>query len=167
MFARGSDNRRDPVRWKERDEKKAGNHATWWTAKAAAFAMFTGDSSALRMAWDDYRAYLVPAEIRPDGSCPREEARTNSLSYSCFNLDAFAVICRLAQMNGVDLWHFRSPQGAGVETAFHYLTPLKNTRKTAPSRSRLGSGLAVFHQLWWPAGPWGTPYVLHPNTWRK
>ncbi|MFZ0590364.1 MAG: hypothetical protein WAM39_07775, partial [Bryobacteraceae bacterium] len=36
-------------------------------------------------------------------------------------------------------------------------TPLKNTRKTAPSRSRLGSGLAVFHQLWWPAGPWGTP----------
>lgn len=81
------------------DEKKAGNnHATWWTAKAAAFAIFTGDSSALQMAWDDYRGYLVPSQIRPNGICPREEARTNSLSYSCFNLDAFAVICRLAQI---------------------------------------------------------------------
>ncbi len=100
------------------DEKKSGNnHATWWAAKVAAFAAFAGNSSALRLAWNDYRDYLVPTEIRPNGSCPREEARTNSLGYSGFNLDAFATICRLAQVAGVDLWHSR------VETAFDYLIP--------------------------------------------
>jgi hypothetical protein len=106
------------------DEKKSGNnHATWWTAQVAAYATFIGDRAVRQMAWTLYRDYLVPTEIQPDGSCPREEARTQSLSYSSMNLDAFSLICRLAKLDGVDLWHYRSPKGVGVETAFHYLTP--------------------------------------------
>jgi len=72
---------------------------------------------------DHYRDYLVPTEIRTDGSCPREEARTKSLGYSSMNLDAFTVICRLAQMDGVDLWRFRTAKGIGVEKCFEYLMP--------------------------------------------
>jgi hypothetical protein len=99
-------------------EKKSGNnHATWWTAQVSAYSSFTGDTATLKMAWEHYRTYLVPTEIQPDGSCPREEARTNSLGYSSMNLDAFSVICRIAQVHGEDLWH------AGVEKAFHYLLP--------------------------------------------
>jgi len=106
------------------DEKKSGNnHATWWTAQAASFAAFTGDAAAQRMCWDHYRNYLVPEEIKPDGSCPREEERTDSLSYSSMNLDAFATVCRLAQMAGVNLWNFRTNKGIGVETSFNYLMP--------------------------------------------
>ncbi len=109
---------------KGRDEEKSGNnHATWWTAQAAAYATLTRDAAALRLAWDRYRDYLVPTEIRPDGSCPREESRTNSLSYSAMNLDAFAVLCRIGQMHGVDLWHFKTAQGGSVEKAFLYLAP--------------------------------------------
>lgn len=109
---------------KGRSEKYSGNnHATWWTAQMAAYACFTGNSVARAMAWDHFRTYLVPSEIRPDGSCPREEARTASLGYSSMNLDAFATICRLAQLDGVDLWRFRTPAGAGVENAFDYLIP--------------------------------------------
>jgi len=59
----------------------------------------------------------------PDGSCPREEARTQSLRYSAMNLDAFSVICRIAETNGVSLWKYRTLQGIGIETAFHYLMP--------------------------------------------
>ena len=106
------------------DEKKSGNnHSTWWTAQVAAFAAFAGDAETRHMAWDYYRRFLVPKEIQPDGSCPREEARTKSLGYSSMNLDAFAVICRLAQMDGVDLWHFRTEKGLGVEKCFDYLMP--------------------------------------------
>ncbi len=106
------------------DEKKSGNnHATWWTAQVAAYAAFTGDDAALSMAWDHYRSVLVPGEIRPAGDCPREEARTNSLSYSAMNLDAFAVLCRIAQVNGADLWTFQTPNGLSVAKAFHYLIP--------------------------------------------
>lgn len=100
------------------DEKISGNnHSTWWTAQAASYATLTGNQSAKDMAWDYYREFLVPKEIQPDGSCPREEARTNSLSYSAMNLDAFSVLCRVAAINGVDLWH------GGVEKAFLYLLP--------------------------------------------
>src|SRR5215813_11399136 len=90
------------------DEKKSGNnHSTWWTAQVAAYAGFTGNSDTLSMAWDHYRKVLVPGEIEPDGSCPREEARTNSLGYSAMNLDAFSVVCRIADVHGVNLWPFR------------------------------------------------------------
>jgi hypothetical protein len=106
------------------DEKSSGNnHATWWTAQAAAYAAFTGDATARRMCWDHYRNYLVPTEIKPDGRCPKEEERTDSLSYSSMNLDAFATVCRMAQMSGVDLWHFKTAKGIGVERSFNYLMP--------------------------------------------
>jgi hypothetical protein len=106
------------------DEKKSGNnHATWWTAQVAAYATLTGDEAVKKMAWEHYRTYLVPGEIRSAGDCPREEARTNSLSYSAMNLDAFAVICRIAATNGVSLWKYRAESGTGVETAFRYLMP--------------------------------------------
>src|SRR5215469_3638484 len=106
------------------DEKKSGNnHATWWTAQAATYAAFTGNRAVLDMAWEHYRTYLVPTEIQPDGSCPREEARTNSLGYSSMNLDAFATLCRLAQLQGADLWHFHTAEGIGVDRSFRYLIP--------------------------------------------
>src|SRR4051812_869458 len=99
------------------DEKKSGNnHATWWTAQVAAYATLTLDEANKKMAWDYYRTVLVPGEIQPDGSCPREEARTNSLGYSAMNLDAFAVLCRIAATNGVELW-------AGARKAYQYLLP--------------------------------------------
>ena len=106
------------------DEKKAtNNHATWWSAQAAAYATFTADEAAKKMAWERYRTFLLPGQVQPDGSCPREEARTNSLGYSSMNLDGFSVLCRLAEINGVDLWRFRTPQGIGMEKAFRYLMP--------------------------------------------
>ncbi len=106
------------------DEKKSGNnHSTWWTAQVAAYATLTGDAANQKMAWDYYRTFLVPGEIEPDGSCPKEEARTNSLGYSAMNLDAFAVLCRIAATNGVDLWKFRGPKGVGVEKASAYVAP--------------------------------------------
>jgi hypothetical protein len=106
------------------DEKKSGNnHATWWTAQAASYASLVGDAAAQQMAWEHYRGYLVPTEIQANGSCPREEARTNSLSYSAMNLDAFSVLCRVADVNGVKLWQYRTSRGIGVAKAFEYLMP--------------------------------------------
>jgi hypothetical protein len=106
------------------DEKKSGNnHATWWTAQVAAYATLVGDQAMKSMAWEHYRGYLVPTEVEADGSCPREEARTQSLSYSAMNLDAFAVLCRIADVNGVSLWSYRTPQGMGIGKSFQYLMP--------------------------------------------
>jgi hypothetical protein len=119
----------DYLRWmttsaKGLDEKKAtNNHATWWTAQVAAFATLAGDQAAKTMAWDHYRNHLVPTQVQPDGSCPREEERTNSLGYSTMNLDGFAVLCRIADSSGVSLWRYRTPRGIGIEKSFSYLMP--------------------------------------------
>jgi hypothetical protein len=95
-----------------RSEKATkNNHATWCTAQAASHATFVHDEAARRMAWDRFRDYLVPTEIQPDGSCPREEERTRSLHYSSMNLDAFSLLCRLAQTEGLDLWRYRNARG--------------------------------------------------------
>ncbi len=145
----------DYLRWmttsrKGLDEKKAGNnHATWWTAQAAAYAGFAGDGAARKMLWEHYRTHLVPTQIRPDGSCPAEEARTNSLSYSTMNLNGYSVLCRMAQMEGVDLWRFRAPNGVSVESCFRYLLPyvLKPETWRKQQISKFSPGGTIFPGL--------------------
>jgi hypothetical protein len=105
------------------DEKHAGNnHSTWWTAQAAAVATFVDNQAAAHAAFDFYRDHIFPAQIRPDGSAPREEARTKSLWYSAFNVEGMTLICRMAQIQGVDLWSIRS-RNATIATVVDYLQP--------------------------------------------
>lgn len=105
------------------DEKKSGNnHASWWTAQYAAYATFVHDQQALDLAYNQFRQVLLK-EFQPDGSAPREDARTKSLSYTTFNLDALSTLCRIAQVNGVDLWHVQGPQNVSMSKAIAYATP--------------------------------------------
>jgi hypothetical protein len=106
------------------DEKNArNNHGTWWTAQVAAFATLIGADGAKRTAWEQFRKQLVPREIEADGSCPLEEERTRSLSYSSMNLDGFAVLCRFGDRDNAGLWRFKTPKDVGVDNAFQYLLP--------------------------------------------
>jgi hypothetical protein len=67
-------------------------------------------------------------QIRSDGSAPREEQRTKSLWYSAFNLEAFVTTCRIAQLQGVDLWQSRAQKDATIATVIEYLQPYWRTR---------------------------------------
>jgi len=62
------------------------------------------------------------AQIRPDGSA-RARAAHQSLSYSAFNLEAMVMTCRIAQVNGVDLWNVKTKSGATISTVIDYLQP--------------------------------------------
>src|SRR4051812_18058564 len=115
------------------DEKNSGhNHASWWTAQVAALATFVEDEPAQKMAWGWYRDQILGRQIHVNGSAPREEARTRSLSYSAFNLEAMTTACRIAQVNGVDLWTAKAKNGATLGTAIEYLLPyLSDPKKWA------------------------------------
>ena len=105
-------------------EKLAGNnHSSWWTAQAAAIATFVEDEAAEKLAFNFYRDHIFPHQIKPDGSAPREELRTRSLSYSVFNLEAFTVTCRIAQLRGVDLWSVSGKGKVTIATVIDYLQP--------------------------------------------
>jgi hypothetical protein len=106
------------------DEKNSGNnHASWWTAQVAAVATFVGDDAAQKMVWAWYRDQILGRQIQPNGTAPREESRTKSLSYSAFNVEAMTTVCRIAEVNGVDMWSAKSKNGATLATAIDYLVP--------------------------------------------
>jgi hypothetical protein len=114
---------------KGKQEVKAGNnHSTWWAAQVASFAVFARDAKTQAFVWDLYRDYLL-GQFQADGSAPKEEARTRSLAYSAMNLDAFGLLCRMAQVQGVDLWQAKSPNGASIVTAMQYLLPYVTKQK--------------------------------------
>ena len=105
------------------EERRSGdNQSSWWTAQVAAVATFVGDDAAEQMAFDFYRDRVFPRQIRADGSAPREEARTSPW-YSVFNLEAYAMVCRIAEEQGVDLWDVRSKDGSTLSTVIDYLKP--------------------------------------------
>jgi len=106
------------------DEKRSGNnHASWWTAQVAAVATFVENQAAVKVAFQYYRDQIFSKQIRSDGSAPREEQRTKSLWYSAFNLEAFVTTCRIAQLQGVDLWQSRAQKDATIATVIEYLQP--------------------------------------------
>jgi hypothetical protein len=156
------------------DEKNSGNNqASWYIAQVAAVANYVGDNAAQQAAFAFYRDNLFPKQITKDGSAPREEMRTRSLSYSEFNLEAFANLCRIAQVQGVDLWSLQAKTGANVSVVIDYLAPyLTDPRKWAKEQigdfqtdgvyalAFAGIGLkkpeyvALFRKLERPEGAW-------------
>ncbi len=110
------------------DERTSGNnHATWFVAQASAVASFTSDAASEQAMFAFYRDRVLK-QFKKDGSAPREEARTRSLSYSAFNLEAASNVCRIAQVQGVDLWSAQV-NGVGLGTVIDYLTPFFNDPK--------------------------------------
>ena len=106
------------------DQKSSGNsHASWWTAQVAAVSGYVENNTEQQMAFNYYREHIFPRQIRRNGSAPGEEARTRSLSYSAFNLEAYSLICRMAQVRGTDLWNVRAKSGATIATVIDYLEP--------------------------------------------
>ncbi len=105
------------------EQKSGNNHASWWTAQAAAISSYVQNKPASAMIFGYYRDHILAAQIRPDGSAPREEARTRSLSYSAFNLEAYATICRIAEVNGENLWSIEGKNGTTIATVIEYLRP--------------------------------------------
>ncbi len=120
---------RDFLRWmltseKGVDERDQGNnHSTWWAAQVAAYATYVKDDRALLEAWKLYFEKLVPDQLRPDGSAPKEETRTRSLSYSAMNLDGLALLCRMGQFWNMELWEYEAANGASVAKSVAYLMP--------------------------------------------
>jgi hypothetical protein len=105
------------------EERNSGNNqASWWTAQVAAIATFVEDHATTNMAFDFYRDRIFPQQIGPNGSAPREEARANPW-YSVFNLEAFTMVCRIAEVQGIDLWNVKGKKGSDLSTVINYLEP--------------------------------------------
>jgi len=103
------------------------NHAMCWALQAAEFAHLLDDTATREEVFRRYTAILLPNQLGPDGSFPRELARTKPYSYSIFNFDVMAALCQ--SLNGLqpDPFGFRLSDGRGVCKAAEFIYPyLKN-----------------------------------------
>jgi hypothetical protein len=71
-------------------------------------------------------------QVEPDGSQPRELARTKSLGYSIYNLEALFACARLAEHVGVDWWSFATSDGRSLRAALAYLAPYVDPARAWP-----------------------------------
>lgn len=76
---------------KERDA--TNNHGICWALQAAEFARLTGNEDVRQKVRERFRNIQLPDQMGPDGSFPRELARTKPYGYSIFNFDVAATLC--------------------------------------------------------------------------
>lgn len=113
----------------KREANATNNHAVWYDVQAAAIAQYIGDEPAARQIFEAAKTRRIARQIEPDGSMPREQARTLSVTYSLFNLDAFFKLARIARNSGVDLWNYKTEDGRSLRAALDYMIPYATGQK--------------------------------------
>ncbi len=106
-----------------KDESKAkNNHGSWYAAKLASFALFTGDEALARKTAEAAKA-RIGWQIETDGKQPEELQRTRGLWYSGFNLEALMNLAEVGKKVGVDLYSHQTKDGRSIRRAVDYLMP--------------------------------------------
>jgi beta-galactosidase len=99
------------------------NHAVAFYLQLAVFAQFAGDQPLVEECRRQFKTVFVPEQMAPDGSFPRELARTKPYGYSIFQLDNMAALCQVLSQPDDNLWTFTLPDGRGLRKAMDFLYP--------------------------------------------
>ena len=108
------------------------NHSVAYWLQVAVFARYVGDAKELAEARRVFLDVLLPDQLAPDGSFPRELARTKPYGYSIFQLDNVALLTEVLSTAEGDLWHYTLPDGRGIARAIEFLFPYLRDRSAWP-----------------------------------
>jgi hypothetical protein len=121
--------RESPLGIDEADEHN--NHGTYYDVQVVDFALFVGNKDLARRQLEITKR-RIDSQIKPDGSQPHELTRTKSLGYSIMNLEGFFYLAQFADKLGVNLWDYRTNNGAGLRQAYDFLKPYLKDPKSWP-----------------------------------
>lgn len=115
-----------------REEATRGNNQeTWYEVQVISLAIYTGQSDVAGTTLRRSQA-AIGKEFEPDGSQPRELARTRSWDYSIFDLTAFLRVAALGDRVGVDLWNYKTADGRSLRKGVDFLVPFATGEKRWP-----------------------------------
>jgi hypothetical protein len=133
------------------DERDAGNnHGVWYDATSLALANFVGDKSLANKVVKR-AADRLDAEMNENGLFPLELARTTSLHYSAFILDAFTVIAHLSEKTETNLWTIQTKSGKSLEKGYLGLIPYLADPKSWTWKQIKPFNMSNAHQILWKA----------------
>ena len=116
-----------------REEAAAeNNHGSWYDVQVVALALHLGRIADAQKIVAQATTKRIQRQIEPDGRQPLELARTKSLDYSCFNLEALVRLARLGESVGVDLWKFSTADGRNLRAALRLVAPYTDPAKKWP-----------------------------------
>src|SRR5919109_454131 len=114
------------------ERRQPNNHGTWYRVQVSAIALFLNKIHLAKSILRDAGNKLVTRQIEPNGSQRYEITRKDSLEYSIFNLLGLFKLASIAQHLGIDLWNYKTREGAGLQKALDYLLPTLLNKETWP-----------------------------------
>jgi len=105
------------------ERNNGNNHSAAWALQVASFARFTGDSARLAEMRTFFKETLIPAQMAPDGSFPRELARTKPYGYSLFQLDVMGMLAEILTRSRENMWTYATADGRGMRRALGFMVP--------------------------------------------
>jgi len=108
------------------------NHGSWYDVQAANLALYLGRTTEARAIIQQALTKRIEHQIEPNGRQPLELARTKSLDYCIFNLEALAHLARLGRHVNIDLWTHSSSDGRSMIAALRFLAPYADPAKPWP-----------------------------------
>jgi hypothetical protein len=102
--------------------KTKNNHGAWYDAQRLSLALFV-DSIELAKKIVLNAADRLDIQMDDNGNFPAEMARTTSLHYTSFVMNAFFTIAQMSDKTDFDFWDYITPSGKSLKKGFDRLSP--------------------------------------------
>ena len=99
------------------------NHGSWYAVQASSIGMFLGKTDDVKKLAERVREERIPSQFDAKGMQKYELVRTNSFSYSAFNLEALTTVAEIVAPLGEDLYKPATPGAPGILTGIDALLP--------------------------------------------
>lgn len=107
------------------------NHGSFYDVQAIYFALYSGNRKAATHIAQNFTQNRILSQINPDGSMPKEIARTRPLFYSIYNLHAMFLVAYLGEKVDVDIWQAAN-EDSRLRVGLDYLVPYTDSKKEWP-----------------------------------
>jgi len=111
------------------------DHAVMYWLQVAVYATYVGDEDELNSCHNRFKYYFLSNQMAPDGSFPKEFARSNPYGYSICQLDNLALMCHVLSDTNDNLWNFTLPDKGGIRRAVDYMYPYLEDKSKWPKKA--------------------------------
>lgn len=117
-----------------KESRTENNHGNWYATQVAGIAWYLDQPQVIKKMVTLMKSKL-DVQLKPDGTQPAELARTRSFHYSYFDLQAISLMAVLAQKNGIDLWHYQTPEGGSLIKSLDFMAKYTDDSQPWPYKS--------------------------------